>query len=170
MSTANSAAAHHDECPSCRAPLGGRAGCQLAFDALSAQAWTSPARGAVHNLVVDTYGMQHPEEYCRSGKSYAAHLTGLCHAMEGETNPEQYWAIPRWLDGRVTVQRPADIAFRGHVTIAAVCNLSELEYQAGARWWAADVWAAYSAHHTLAREWLRAAMAHSMRRTPMVRP
>ena len=169
MSSAESAATHRDECPSCRAPLGGRAGCQLTFDTLSAQAWTSLTRGGVHNLVVDTYAMQHPEEYCRSTKSYAAHLTGLCYAMEGETKPEHYWAIPRWLDGVVTLQRPADVPHRGQVTIAAVSNVSDADYQMQVRHWAADVWAAYAIHHTLAREWLNAARTHSQQRARAAR-
>src|SRR5437867_11388363 len=80
-------------CPSCGAHLGGREGCQSAFDQLSADAWASPVRGAVHNLVVDTYAMQHPEEYGRSPKSYAAHVTALCCGIEHPGNQKLYGAF-----------------------------------------------------------------------------
>jgi Family of unknown function (DUF5946) len=93
-------------CPSCGARLGGRAGCQRVLDELTASAWTDLTRGSLHNLVVDTYAMQHTEEYCRSSKSYAVHLTGLCFAMESDGRPERNWAISRWLDGLVTLKRP----------------------------------------------------------------
>jgi len=69
-------------CPACGARLGGRADCQAAFDRLSADSWTSPARGALHNLLVDAYAMQHPEEYGKSAKSYIAHLTARCCGVE----------------------------------------------------------------------------------------
>jgi len=88
-----------EECPSCGAPLGGREGCQLAFDQLSARAWSDGGFASVHNLVVDTYAMQHPESYCVSAKSYAAHLFGLCCGVEHRADPTLYRAIARWLDG-----------------------------------------------------------------------
>lgn len=40
-------------CASCGAPLGGREGCQAAFDRLSARAWEKPERGAMHNTTID---------------------------------------------------------------------------------------------------------------------
>jgi hypothetical protein len=157
-------------CPACGARLGRRVGCQAAFEELSARAWADPTRASLHNLVVDTYAMQHPEEYCRSAKSYAAHLTGLCFAIEGDGGREEYWAIARWLDGRVTLTRPEDVAFRGSMTIADVLGLSEpQEYAAQVRAWASGVWIAYAAHHALAHEWLNAARNQASRARRPVR-
>ena len=150
-----------EPCPSCGAPLGGRAGCQAAFDHVSAQAWTSPGRGAVHNLVVDTYAMQHPEEYGRSPKSYAAHLTALCCGLEHAGDQKLYWAIARWLDGPAALEKPPLAARRGRLTIAdVVAPAREDEYANLVRHWAGDVWAAYVDQQTLARTWLGAVRNH----------
>lgn len=147
-------------CPSCGAPLGGRSGCQATFDELSAAGWASPVRGAVHNLLVDTYAMQHPEEYGRSAKSYAAHLTALCCAMESGSDPELYWAIPRWLDGNTAPAKPALLDSRGTATIADVRAAdSDTAYAERVRAWARNVWEAYAAQQALARGWLRLASA-----------
>lgn len=143
-----------DPCPSCGAPLGGRAGCQAAFDDLSARAWTSPVRGGLHNLVVDSYAMQHPEEYGLSAKSYVAHLTGLCCGVERPGDRTLYWKIPQSLDGSSSVQKPPLLGDRGRTTIAAPARAADEGYERAVRGWAADVWAAYVSQHTFAREWL----------------
>ena len=123
------------------------------------------ARGAVHNLVVDTYAMQHPEEYCRSPKSYVQHLTALCCGVEAPNDPSLYWAIPRWLDGPTALERPANIESRGTMTIADICNpANDDRYTELDRRWAQDVWAAYAVHHELAQRWLDAVRAHMARR------
>ena len=142
-------------CPACGAPLGGRAECQAAFDGLVAQAWETPARGAVHNLAVDAYCLQHPDDYCASAKSYAALLAGLCCGVELGGDPGRYWAISRWLDGRRDLARPQPPAERGAQTVACVLDAAEDgAYQAAVHAWAAAVWAAYAAQHELARRWL----------------
>ena len=144
-----------EACPSCGARLGGRSGCQEVFEQLQAQAWSSPVRAAVHNLVVDTYAMQHPEEYCRSAKSYLAHLTGLCCGVEASGDPRLSRAISRWLDGSTALGRPADISQRGRLTIATVrAPGREEDYAELVRAWAKDVWAAYDAQHGAARQCL----------------
>ena len=150
-----------DPCSSCGAALGARAGCQAAFDELSALAWTASARGAVHNLVVDTYAMQHPEEYGRSAKSYAAHLTALCCGVEHPGDQKLYWGIARWLDGPVSLEKPPVLQTRGRLTIASVvAPPSDEAYGELVRRWAADVWQAYGAQQAIARNWLTAVQAN----------
>jgi hypothetical protein len=161
-----SVAAEPAPCPACGARLNGRAGCQAAFDALGAAAWTSPARGAVHNLLVDAYCMQHPEDYCRSAKSYAAHLTGLCCGLEASGDAARYWAVARWLDGSRDLTKPAlaAVGARGRVTVADVVDCAEdAQYAAAVRAWASAVWQAYGVQHQLARDWLRMAAAAAPR-------
>jgi hypothetical protein len=158
-------AADQEPCPSCGARLGGRAGCQTMFDQLSTRAWTSPLRGSVHNLVVDTYAMQHPEEYGKSPKSYAAHLTALCAALENPGDRRLYWAISRWLDGRATVDKPPLVDRRGDMTIAGVADpRAEEEFPELVRQWARRVWEAYASQQDLARGWRDAALDHKMQK------
>src|SRR5262245_28744625 len=148
-------------CRSCGAPVGGRQPCQDIFNELSARAWSTPGRASVHNLVVDTYAMQHSEEYGRSVKSFVAHLTGLCCGLESPGDSALYWQIPRWLDGHVDLTRPHDLPHRGSMTIADVRNPArEADYPGLVRRWASDVWQAYGSLHGTARQWLAAARAH----------
>jgi len=142
-------------CPACGASLGGRAGCQAAFDALGARAWEDPRHGAVHRLVVDAYCLQHPDDYCRSAKSYAAHLAGLCCGVEHGGDPRRHRAIARWLDGHRELARPTPPAARGVTTVAEATAQSDAHaYAAAVRRWAGSVWEAYSAQHALGRHWL----------------
>ncbi len=159
-------AADREACPACGARLGGRAGCQAAFDDLVARAWTSPAHGAMHQLVVDAYCLQHPEDYCRSAKSYAAHLAGLCCGLEAAGDAQRYWAIARWLDGARELTKPSVLApaARGAITVAdAAAGADDAAYAASVRAWARAVWAAYGSQHEVARGWLLAATAASGR-------
>jgi hypothetical protein len=150
-----------EPCPSCGARLGGRAGCQEAFGELQAQSSTNLRRAAVHNLVVDTFAMQHTEEYGRSAKSYIAHLTALCCGIEAPGDQRLYWGIPRWLDGPTTRARPNDISFRGVMTVAdaRACE-SDHDYPDLVRRWANEVWGAYASLHATARQWLQEVRLH----------
>jgi hypothetical protein len=141
-----------DPCPSCRAPLGGRAGCQAAFDALVAASWQDPARAAVHNLVVDTYCMQHPEEYGKSEKSYAQHLTGLCCGVEHAGDTKLYWGIAPTFERTPPPPKPSLLVGRGQLTVAYLAASDGSDFAARVRDWAADVWRAYTPQHHIARE------------------
>jgi hypothetical protein len=124
----------------------------------------------MHNLVVDTYAMQHPEGYGKSPKSYAAHLTALCVALENAGDQKLYWAIARWLDGPAALDKPALVVRRGDLTIADVrAPRTEAEYPDLVRRWARSVWTAYAAQHDLARQWRDEVldyMARKARRLP----
>lgn len=50
--------------------------------------------------------MQHPDTYCRSAKSCAAHLTRLRRGLEHGADPKVYRAIQRWLNGAVALEKP----------------------------------------------------------------
>jgi hypothetical protein len=148
-----------ESCPSCGANAGGRAGCQALFDETSALAWSDPERARVHNLVVDAYCMQHPDEYCKSAKSFAAHLTGLCCAMEFGGSSKRYWAIARWLDGNAELEKPVLLQARGVLSIADVHRgLTSENHVERVRAWATGVWETYRSQQDLARSWLKAAL------------
>jgi hypothetical protein len=154
-----------DRCPSCGAAIeGGQKGCEAVFNEIGARAFRDPRLGSVQQLVVDAYCLQHPEPYCHSAKSYAAHLTRMCCGLERGGNQQVYAAIPRWLNGLANLEKPAPPDFRGRITIADVRAAANVEdHKRVVTEWARDVWAAYSSLHALARQWLDAALAVSNR-------
>lgn len=149
-----------ERCPDCGAAVeGGRAGCQSLMDELSALSYSDYRYGATHDLAFDAYCMQHPERYCRSAKSYAAHLTRLCCGVEHGGDAAVYAAIQRWLNGPVTLAKPPVLSRRGTLTIADVRAADNAEAHGQlVRAWAKDVWAAYETQHDLARDWIQAAL------------
>ncbi len=154
-----------DKCPSCGAAVeGGQTGCEAVFNEIGARAFRDPRLGSVQQLVVDAYCLQHPEPYCHSVKSFAAHLTRMCCGLERGGRSETYAAIPRWLNGPANLEKPAPPDFRGRITIADVRAAANVEdHKRIVQEWAKEVWAAYSSQHALAREWLDAALAASNR-------
>lgn len=147
-------------CPDCGAAgVGGREGCQALFDQLTLRAYDDYRYAAVQTLAFDTYCMQHLERYCRSAKSYAAHLTRLCCGLEHGGNPQVYAAIQRWLSGAVSIDKPPLLDLVGAMTVAdlqTAQNAQEYDQLVGA--WAECVWDAYASQQTLARSWIEAAL------------
>jgi hypothetical protein len=152
-----------DRCPECgTAAPGGRAGCQALFDELATPVPGERGLGAQRDLAFDAYCMQHPDTYCRSAKSYAAHLTRLCCGVEHGGDPRVYRAIQRRLNGTVALAKPKVLAERGRLTIADLRGAgSPEELQRLAQAWAEDVWKAYTSQHELAREWVKSALSVS---------
>ncbi|HEX7975094.1 MAG TPA: DUF5946 family protein [Anaerolineales bacterium] len=149
-----------DRCPACEAPaVGGRSGCQALFDEINAQAFADLRLASVRDLALDAYCMQHVETYCRSAKSYAAHLTRLCCGLEYNASPAVYAAIQKWLNGSRRLEKPALLTERGRLTVVDVSQAASPEdYQRRLQAWAADVWQAYAGQHELARRWLHEAL------------
>jgi hypothetical protein len=146
-------------CPECGAAVdGGRAGCQAVWDELAARAYQNPAYASSYNLAFDTYCMQHPAKYCRSAKSYAAHLTRLCCGIEFNGDPDLYAAIQKWLNGSTPVEKPPLLARRGSLTVVELRSAANAaEYRVQVQVWAKNVWAAYASQHDLARRWIETA-------------
>ena len=137
---------------------GGRAGCQALYDALAVPGSGGPGLSPRRDLAFDAYCMQHPGTYCRSAKSYAAHLTRLCCGLEYGGDPQVYRAIQRWLNGVVPLEKPEVLAKRGRTTVAdlqVAATRQEMERLAQA--WAEEVWKAYTPQHEIARGWIRLA-------------
>ncbi len=140
-------------CPYCGAPnIGGYAGCRAWMDEMM-------VRFGHDRVAVDCYMLQHPEIGCVSAKSYAAHLAGLCCAIEYGRSDKIYAAIQRWLNGRVDLDKALVPSARGQLTIThlqAASNLSDFP-----KWvedWANSVWDAYAELHPVARSYVRAAL------------
>jgi hypothetical protein len=149
-----------DPCPACGARLGGRAGCQDAFDQLSALSYTSAVRGGMHNMLVDVYAVQHPEEYGVSAKSYIRHLYALGVLLEFPSDFRLYWATPQSGKPVPAPPKPPLLTSRGSLTIAHALNAADdAAYRKAVEEWAADVWRAYAPQHELYRNYLAAVKA-----------
>ena len=130
------------------------------FDELTARAYADLAYASVRDLAFDAYCMQHLETYCRSAKSYAAHLTRLGCGVEYDGNPRVYEALQQWLNGAARIEKPQPLSPLGSMTVADVRSASNAEEHIRlVRAWAANVWEAYRSQHKLAQAWIKAALA-----------
>src|SRR5215813_385146 len=110
-------------CPECGAPIEGDwAECRRLFNEVIAREFSDYRYGRVHRLTVDVYALQHPAEYMRSAKSYAAHLTGMYAALEGDTTEATNRAVQEWLNGPKALTRPGHPSpgQRGALTVAYI--------------------------------------------------
>ncbi|MDQ3880293.1 MAG: DUF5946 family protein [Chloroflexota bacterium] len=148
------------DCEACGLASGsGRAGCEATFNEVVAREFADFRYGRLHRTTVDAYALQHPDRYCASGKSFAAHLTGLCCAVEYGNQPSVHARVRRWLDGPRAIQTPPLPGWRGSVTIGSVAAMTEpTDHLRAVEAWARDVWDACGPIQPLAREWIRAAL------------
>lgn len=156
----SSQAASEERCPDCGASVsGGREGCQALFDEVMLRAYSDPLYAATHSLALDAYCMQHTQRYCRSAKSYAAHLTRLCCGLEHNGDHKVYEAIQKSLNGTVVFERPEAPDHRGQMTVADLPAATDVEEHTRlVKEWAESVWKAYAAQHDIARGWIKAAL------------
>lgn len=150
-----------ERCPECGADVaGGRAGCQRLFDEILAREFGDFRYAREHRLMVDAYSLQHPVEYMKSAKSYAAHLTGMCAALERDGTAELNRSVQAWLSGPQTLQRPDNPGprQRGRLTVAHVHGAGEPEeHLRRVREWAQSTWEAWRDYHHVARQWIEEA-------------
>ena len=154
-----------EKCLACGAIVqGGQAGCQASWDEVSARAYSNLDYASIHDLAFDAYCLQHVDGFCRSAKSYAAHLTRLCCGLEYSARPQVYAAIQQWLNGAPMITKPTLLSFLGELTVMDVATVRDgEEFRKQARRWAECVWAAYAPQQELARAWIRAAQAARQR-------
>ena len=146
-----------EPCPECGAAVGGRDACQKLFDDLGLRAFEDSRYAAMRRLAVDCYACQH-DRYILSGRSLAAHLTGVAVAIEHGGAEQVNERVQSWLSRTRHVEKPAVPRARGKVTIVDVSEAAPDEYAGAVRRWADSVWAAWSAHHVLAREWIASSL------------
>lgn len=147
-------------CPGCGLVTpGGATGCQALVEELWARDFSNAAYFPSHRMLVDAYCLQHPDRYCASAKSLAAHLGGLCCAFDHGEDPTALPALQRWLNGDPTLTKPEIHASRGPLTVANVHGAPDAAAHACAvREWARSTWGAYASLHDVARAWVRQAL------------
>jgi hypothetical protein len=149
-------------CPECGAEGASDAvACNELFQEVVAREFSRPELFQVHRLTVDTYSLQHPSQYMKSAKSAAAHLIGMCWAMEGTDDPTVAVAISRFLDGTPELRRPEPDpppGERGNITIRHILDAPDsVEHIRRVKAWARTAWEAWEEHHGQARIWVNAA-------------
>ena len=144
----------------------GKAGCLHIFEEILVREFSDYRYGKIHRLTVDAYSLQHPERYMRSGKSFAAHLTGMCAALECEDTLALNRAVQKWLSANPEIDKPVHPPDqRGRLTITYIHSAADVdEHTKRVREWARDVWNAWSEHHDLARGLIRKAAAEISKR------
>jgi hypothetical protein len=145
-----------ERCGGCgRIVQGGTQGCQARYEELLARDYEEAAFFAVHRMFVDTYSLQHPERYCVSAKSLAAHLVGLGQILEeGISAASGGPALRDWLDGKRELDKPPLPEARGEITLGDLEAIEEPGPWCDAmRAWAVSTWQAYADLHQVARLW-----------------
>lgn len=146
-------------CPECGADgAADEEECNRLFQEVVGREFSQPELFHVHRLTVDAYSLQHPGQYMKSAKSAAAHLTGMCWAMEGQDDPSISHALSRFLDGAPKLVRPEPVPpgrARGGLTIADVHSAEDSEQHIQrVKEWARGAWASWAQHHEQARRWV----------------
>src|ERR1044071_1530977 len=142
-----------DVCEDCGAAVaGGREGCLKLFEEVIAREFSDYRYGRTHRLTVDAYSLQHPDKYMRSGKSFAAHLTGMCAAFEHEDTQASNQAVQKWLSTNPQIEKPAHLPERrGDLNITNIHSAPDAdEHVKRVREWAREVWGAWAEYHALA--------------------
>ena len=162
MNTSENKNISEDVCVDCGAVVAeGKAGCLKIFEEILAREFSDYRYGRIHRLTVDAYSLQHPDKYMRSGKSFAAHLTGMCAALEDEDASALNRAVQKWLSTNPQIDKPAHIPERrGDLNITHVHSAADVdEHVQRVREWARDVWGAWHEHHELARRLIAQAVS-----------
>jgi hypothetical protein len=148
-------------CPECGMRSGlGQPNCAALRDVLLARDFEQPALyWKYHRLAVDTYCVQH-SSYVKSSKSLAAHLCGLCVALEQNNDPNKLKRLQLWLGTNPKLPKPELPSFRGSLTIADVSGIADpARYGRAVEAWARSAWEAYGKLQPIAREWLAMSVA-----------
>lgn len=131
----------------------GTDGCQELFDTFRVRELNELASGyRSTRLTIDVYSLQHPERYCVSAKSLAAHLTGVAWALDHGGGERGLQVLQR-------CAKPPLPAERGQLTIAGLAAASDPDdYMVRLDRWARSVWEAYAPLHQMASDWIAAAV------------
>jgi len=139
----------------------GTAGCRRLFEELLARDFSDARYFRVHRLMVDTYCLQHPDEYCASTKSLLAHLTGVGWLLENDVSRAVgSQALRRWIAAsHASLNKPPLPSERGRLTVADVRNTTTpIMYAHAVDRWARATWEAYAPLHETVRQWIREAL------------
>ena len=135
----------------------GSPACWAAYGRLLATQYSDPQRMSFHQLVVDTYAVQHPGGHNpRAVQSVGIHRMTLCLFLEHETDPVHGTRLHRLMVNLPVFQRLEPPEDRGRLTCVDVAIDAPVDVaRAAAYAWAEEVWSAWAAHHDTVRGWLQ---------------
>jgi len=146
-------------CVSCGAVVSeGKIGCRKLFEEVLVKDYSDYRYAETHRLMVDAYSLQHPEDYMRSSKSFAAHLMGMYAALECEESSTVNRTAQKWLSNNPQIDKPVQLPQQsGNITVTYVHSaIDAKEHKRRVREWANSVWSAWSEHHDLAKQLISA--------------
>lgn len=138
------------------ANFGGSPGCWAIYEKVRARGLGDHRYGELQQLTTDTYALQHPTLAKRgSTQSAAPHLIGLCALLErGLPATVAIHAIRDAVKVCDSFERLTQPESCGELTILHVRDATTLqEHSSRVREWSSSVWAAWSPHHRVIREW-----------------
>ena len=132
--------------------------CYSCFTQLLARSYGDPAYRSVHQLLVDSYGAQHPGgNDHRSVLGTALSLMTLCLFLEHGVDPSHGPRLHNAMASKSVFHYLDPPAWRGTITAAQVLTARDAEEHLGlVRAWAEQVWQAWSPRHATVRGWLAA--------------
>ncbi len=162
------AASTDERCPGCRlvlpsvtaAPhryMTASAACWAGYGELLAAQYAEPSRMDFHQLVVDSYAVQHPGGALpQQVQSVGIHLMTLALFIEDGTDPALGTSLHREMVARPVFDYLPPPASLGEMTYADVPLGGPVEEARSAAYaWAGSVWSAWGEHHSTVDSWLR---------------
>lgn len=130
--------------------------CWARYGELLSTQYSNPERMAFHQLIVDSYAVQHPDGGDpRAIQSVGIHLMTLCLFLERDTDPSLGTRLHRRMVGRAVFHQLEPPPSRGRMTMLDVPLDADPTVARGAAYaWADDVWTAWADHHSIVRDWV----------------
>lgn len=130
--------------------------CWVRFGDLLAVQYADPRRMSFHQLVVDTYAVQHPDgDDPRAIQSVGIHLMTLCLFLERGADPSLGTRLHQRMVDRPVFHQLDPPSRRGKLTMLDVPLEGDPELARAASYaWADDVWKRWQTHHPTVREWV----------------
>jgi hypothetical protein len=130
--------------------------CWVRYGDLLAAQYANPERMAFHQLVVDTYAVQHPDgDDPRAIQSVGIHLMTLCLFLERGTDPALGTRLHRRMIDRPAFHQLKPPSSRGWLTMLDMPLDGDPEMARVAAYaWAEDAWTAWVVHHQTVRDWV----------------
>lgn len=134
----------------------GSPGCWRAYGQLLAAQYTDLLRMGFHQLVVDSYAVQHPDgDDPRAIQSVGIHLMTLCLFLERGVDPVEGTRLHRVMLARPVLHRLNPPGSRGRLTVLHVPTDGAAEIsRRNAYEWAHEAWHAWQPHHPAVRRWI----------------